>query len=167
MSCIDVTETSVDTADREITLDLPRFGTCTYRESEVLNFPWGLPGFGSLRRFIALNLAGQEKFVWLQSLDDPSIALPTADPWAIFPDYEPQLPPYAVASLEIARPEEFVVLSVVVVTAGAAEMTMNLLAPVVVNLRTRIGRQVMLETGGYSVQAPIPRKAAAPAPAGA
>ena len=163
MSCIDVTETIVDTADREITLELPRFGTCTYRESEVLTFPWGLPGFGSLRRFIALNLAGQEKFVWLQSLDDPAIALPTADPWAIFPDYEPQLPHYATASLEIARPEDFVVLSVVVVSPGAAEMTMNLLAPVVVNLQTRIGRQIMLETGGYSVRAPIPRKATAPA----
>ena len=74
-----MTETIVKETDREITLDLPRFGTCTYRESEVLTFPWGLPGFGTLRRFIALNLAGQERFVWLQSLDDPAIALPTAD----------------------------------------------------------------------------------------
>jgi flagellar assembly factor FliW len=157
-----VTET-VETTDREISLDLPRFGSCSYRESEVLHFPWGLPGFGSLRRFIALNLAGQEKFVWLQSLDDHAIALPTADPWAIFPDYEPQLPHYATVSLEIARPEDFVVLAVVVVTPGAAEMTMNLLAPVVVNLRSRIGRQVMLETGGYSVRTEIPRTSATPA----
>ncbi|HEY4439342.1 MAG TPA: flagellar assembly protein FliW [Candidatus Elarobacter sp.] len=152
-----MTET-VETTDREITLNLPRFGTCSYRESEVLSFPWGLPGFGSLHRFIALNLPGQEKFVWLQSLDDHSVALPTADPWAIFPDYEPQLPHYATVSLEIAHPEDFVVLSVVVVTAGAAEMTMNLLAPIVVNLKSKVGRQVMLETGGYSVRQAIPRK---------
>jgi len=157
MSWSDVTET-VETADPEFTLDLPRFGVCTYRQSEVLAFPWGLPGFDSLHRFVALNLPGQEKFVWLQSLDDPSIALPTTDPWAIFPDYEPQLPYYATASLEIARPEDFIVLAVVVVTKGAAEMNVNLLAPIVVNLRSRIGRQVMLETGGYSVRTAIPRK---------
>ncbi len=54
-------------------------------------------------------------------------------------------------------------LCVVVVTAGAAEMTMNLLAPIVVNLRTRIARQVTLEAGGYSVRTPIPRKAPAAA----
>ena len=36
---------------------------------------------------------------------------------------------------------------------------MNLLAPVVINLVTRTGRQVTLETGGYSVRTPIPRKA--------
>jgi len=160
-----VTETIVETADREITLDLPRFGACTYRESEVLTFPWGLPGFATLHRFIALSLAGQERFVWLQSLDDPAIALPMADPWQIFDDYTPQLPPYATSSLALDRPEDFVTLCVVVVTAGAAEMTMNLLAPVVINLMTRTGRQVTLETGGYSVRTPIPRKD--PAPAGA
>jgi flagellar assembly factor FliW len=157
-----VTETIVDT-DRETTLDLPRFGTCTYRDSEVLTFPWGLPGFGSLRRFLALNLEGQEKFVWLQSLDDLSVALPTADPWQIFEDYAPQLPPYASSSLDVKRPEDFVTLCVVVVSPGAAEMTMNLLAPIVVNLRTRVGRQVTLETGGYSVRAEIPRTAPAAA----
>ena len=156
-----MTETIVKATDREITLDLPRFGTCTYRESEVLTFPWGLPGFASLRRFIALNLAGQERFVWLQSLDDPAVALPTADPWQIFEDYAPQLPPYATSSLELQRPEDFATLCVVVVSPGAVEMTMNLLAPIVVNLRTRVARQVTLETGGYSVQEPIPRKAPA------
>jgi flagellar assembly factor FliW len=155
-------ETIVET-DRETVIDLPRFGTCAYRDSEVLMFPWGLPGFGSLRRFIALNLEGQEKFVWLQSLDDPSVALPTADPWQMFADYTPQLPPYATSSLDIQRPEDFVTLCVVVVSPGATEMTMNLLAPIVVNLRSRVGRQVTLETGGYSVRAEIPRKAPAAA----
>ena len=152
-----MTETIVD-GDREITVELPRFGACTYRESEVLSFPWGLPGFASLHRFLALSLEGQEKFIWLQSLDDPSIALPTGDPWLIFPDYEPKLPPYATGSLDLQLPEDFVTLCVVVVSPGAAEMTMNLLAPIIVNIRTKVGRQVALETGGYSVRTPIPRK---------
>jgi flagellar assembly factor FliW len=153
----------VEPADRETTIELPRFGSFSYRESEVLTFPWGLPGFASQRRFVAINLEGQEKFVWLQSLDDVSVALPTGDPWQIFADYAPQLPHYASSSLEIQRPEEFVALCVVVVAPGAAEMTMNLLAPIVINLRTRIGRQIMLETGGYSVRTEIPRTAPAAA----
>jgi flagellar assembly factor FliW len=153
----------VEPADRQITLELPRFGSFSYRESEVLTFPWGLPGFASQRRFVAINLEGQEKFVWLQSLDDVSVALPTGDPWQIFGDYAPQLPPYASSSLDIQQPEEFVALCVVVVAPGAGEMTMNLLAPIVINLRTRIGRQIMLETGGYSVRTEIPRTAPAAA----
>jgi flagellar assembly factor FliW len=158
-----LTETTLEAADREITVDLPRFGTCTYRESEVLTFPWGLPGFASLRRFLALNLEGQQKFVWLQSLDDLTVAIPTADPWTIFSEYAPQLPPYAMSSLDLKRPEDFATLCVVVVSPGALEMTMNLLAPIIVNLGTRLGRQITLETGGYSVRTPIPRKAPAEA----
>ena len=39
-------------------------------------------------------------------------------------------------------------------------MTMNLMAPIVVNMRARKARQVMLENSGYSVREPIPRKTA-------
>jgi flagellar assembly factor FliW len=39
-------------------------------------------------------------------------------------------------------------------------MTMNLIAPVIVNLKTRRGRQIMLENSGYAVREPIPRKGA-------
>jgi flagellar assembly factor FliW len=144
------------------TLDLPRFGPCTFTESEVLTFPWGLPGFGNLRRFLALNLDDQEHFVWLQSLDDLKVALPTSNPFEIFPDYQPKLPEYAVSSLDLQKPDEFVFLGVIVIAPGAVDLTMNLLAPVIVNLRTRTGRQITLESSGYSVRTPIPRKTVAP-----
>jgi flagellar assembly factor FliW len=161
-----VTETlPEETIEIERTLEAPRFGTVTYRDSEVLTFPWGMPGFNHLRRFLALNLESSS-FVWLQSIEEPGIALPTADPWTIFADYAPRLPSYAVTSLELGGPDSFVTLCVVVVTAGAETMTMNLLAPIVVNLETRTARQVTLEGSQYSVREAIPRTAApTPAPA--
>ena len=148
----ETTQTSATT-----TVTFPRFGEISFAESDVLEFPWGLPGFPALRRWLALSLESQAGYVWLQSLDDPAVALPTADPWAIFADYDPKLPPYAVAALDIRDPGEFTLLCVVVVTKDAEELTMNLLAPIVVNLRTRQARQVMLENSSYSVRTPIPR----------
>ena len=146
-------------------IELPRFGTCTYRDDEVLHFAWGLPGFTYLRRFLALNLAGQERFVWLQSLDDPSIALPLTNPYDIFPYYDPKFSASALESLGIARADDFVVMCVCIVTKDAAEMSCNLLAPIVINLHERVGRQVTLEGSSYEVKTPIPRKpAASPAP---
>lgn len=141
------------------TVQLPRFGSFTYSETEVFEFPWGLPGFAHLRRFLALSLREQQNFIWLQSLDDLSFALPTADPWSIFPDYDPKMPAYATSALDLQKPDDFTILGVVVVSKDAAEMTMNLLAPVVVNLKTRRGRQIMLENPNYPVRQPIPRKA--------
>ncbi len=135
----------------------PRFGECTYLDSEVIEFPWGLPGFGHLRRFIVLQVADQPGFIWLQSLDDVQTALPLTDPWSLFDDYDPHLPQYAKIALSIEQPEDFVLLCVVVVSKNAEEMTVNLLAPIVINLKTRIGRQVMLESTTYSIRTPVPR----------
>ncbi|MDP9025228.1 MAG: flagellar assembly protein FliW, partial [Candidatus Eremiobacteraeota bacterium] len=65
---------------------------------------------------------------------------------------------YAAAALEIDSPSDFTLLCVLVVTDNADEMTMNLFAPVIINLRTRKGRQVVLENSGFSVRQPVPRK---------
>ncbi len=141
-----------------MTVATSRFGEVSFAESDVFEFPWGLPGFSEQKRFLALSLAEQPSFVWLQSLDDPKLALPAADPWQIFPDYEPRMPSYATEALAINDAEDFTVLCVVVVTSEAEEMTMNLMAPIVLNLKTRRARQVMLENSTYSVRTPIPRK---------
>lgn len=143
-----------------LTVPTTRFGEVSYAESELLTFPWGIPGFEDARRFLALSLDDQPHFVWLQSVDDPSLALPCSDPWQVFAEYEPRLPAYVVSALDLQNPDDFTILNVVVVTKDAQEMTMNLLAPVVVNLKTRRARQVMLENSGYSAREPIPRKAA-------
>ncbi len=149
------------------TVEFPRFGSFSYTESEVLAFPWGIPGFPALHSWLALTLPTQPNFVWLQSLDDIKVAIPTCDPYFVFESYDPRLPGYAVAALEIADPSDFTMLCVMVATAEAEEMTMNLMAPIVVNLKSRKARQVMLENSGYSIKERIPRKVASGATDGA
>ena len=160
---------SVVLSETDVTniIELPRFGECTYLDSEILVFPWGLPGFAHLRRFLALKAAPDDRFMWLQNLDDLSVALPIADPWLVFEDYAPQLPQYARAALALDETQEFAIQCVVVAAKDADEFTMNLLAPIVINLETRIGRQVPLENSNYSVRAAIPRLSAAVPPEGA
>jgi flagellar assembly factor FliW len=140
------------------TIDLPRFGEMTYAETDVIAFPWGLPGFPTSRRWLLLSLETQPGFVWLQSLDEVKTALPTIDPCLVFEDYDPKLPAYAFVALEVKDAADFTTLCVVVVTENAEEMTVNLMAPIIVNLRTRRARQVLLDNSSYSVREPIPRK---------
>jgi flagellar assembly factor FliW len=137
------------------TVDLPRFGTCTFNESEIFVFPWGLPGFENLRAFIVIQLETQDQIFWLQSLDDLNVALPMGDPWVFFPDYDPKLPSFARLSLDIQNAADFTLLAVMVGTDGGPTY-MNLMAPIVVNLKSRIGRQVPLETSRYTVAMEIP-----------
>jgi flagellar assembly factor FliW len=139
------------------TVATTRFGEVAVPEEDVFNLRWGLPGFGFLREFVILALEEQKPYVWLQSLERPEIALPMIDPWALFDDYDPTLPAVTAAVLEIERPDDFCLMCICVVGEEAKELTVNLLAPIVFNLRLRIARQVMVEDSEYSVRTPIPR----------
>jgi|SRR5579872_1347758 len=152
-------EPDASATDLPIEVESPRFGAISYTQSEIIRFPWGLPGFTSLRNWLALTLESQPSYIWLQSLDDLKVAIPTANPYHLFEDYDPKLPSYAAAALDIHSPSDFTLLSVLVVTAAAAEMTINLMAPIVINVHTWRARQVLLENSAYSVRTPVPRKA--------
>lgn len=159
---VDMTDSPTTT-----TVAFPRFGEFTYAESEVMNFPWGMPGFPTLRRWLVLQLDEQPNFVWLQSLENLEVAMPAADPFAIFERYDPALPAYTYLSLAIRDASDFTLLCVVIVGENAETMTMNLAAPIVLNLRTRNARQVMIDNDAdYSMRAPIPRKAQEPSTSG-
>ncbi|MBV8433055.1 MAG: flagellar assembly protein FliW [Candidatus Eremiobacteraeota bacterium] len=138
----------------------PRFGDFVYRESDVIEFPWGIPGFRDLHRWIFLTLESQPSFVWLQSLEDVYVSLPAANPWLIFEDYDPVVPAGAFAALNIRSADDFTYLCTVTVGPGATRMTMNLASPIVVNLRTRKAVQVTLGPSPYSNRETIPRRAA-------
>jgi flagellar assembly factor FliW len=143
-------------ADADVqTLHLPRFGTISYREDDLIVFPWGIPGFDHLKSFLVLSLPTQDHLLWLQSVEDLNVALPAADPWAFFPAYDPTLPAFARISLDLDKPEDFTILGLVV-APGDGSMFMNLMAPVIINLKSRIARQVALESSGYTVATPIP-----------
>lgn len=146
----------------KITVELPRFGECAYTDSEVISFPWGLPGFAGLRNFVVLSVPDETGFFWLQSLDDVNVALPLCDPHIVFDDYEAPLPTYALQSLELSAAEDFCALCVLVVPKDAVDMTINLVAPIIVNLKTRKGRQVTLENQRYDVRTLMPRKNTVP-----
>jgi flagellar assembly factor FliW len=145
------------------TVNLPRFGTCTFGESDIFVFPWGLPGFEHLRSFVVIQLETQDRILWLQSLEDLTVALPLGDPWTFFPDYDPKMPAFAQLSLALNNPEDFTILAVMVGTSGGPTF-MNLMAPIVMNLKSRVARQVPLEGTSYTVAMEIPGTAPATEP---
>jgi flagellar assembly factor FliW len=137
------------------TITPARFGTITYRDDDLIVFPWGIPGFDHLKSFLVVSVPGQDHMVWFQSIEDQSVALPAADPWLFFPSYDPRLPAFARVALDLDKPEDFTVLAIVA-APGDGTMFMNLMAPIIVNLRSRVARQIPLEQSGYTVAMPVP-----------
>ncbi|MGC9772867.1 flagellar assembly protein FliW [Fervidobacterium islandicum] len=131
-----------------------RFGELEIKDDEVINFPNGIPGFEQLRRFIILNTPETQPIQWLVSLEDENVAFPLIDPWLVMESYEVDLSKQDLDLLQVEDPSDLVVWSIVTIPIGKPEeATVNLKAPVVVNVKKGIGVQVILEK--YELKHPI------------
>ena len=128
---------------------------------ELFQLP-GLPGFPEARRFAARQHDGESAFAWLVCFDCDDLAFVIADPWSFVPDYAPELGARAFEAVDYAEGDPLQLVAIARVTADSA--TLNLAAPLLLNLRSRRGLQVILEKGDYSTRHVAVETAAAAAP---
>ena len=128
-----------------------RFGDHEVPVDRVLTFPDGLVGFPAARRFTLLEAARPgSPFRCLACLDLPDLGFVVCEPDVLWPGYLAELPlPAGVAAVEV------VVLAIVTVPDDPTAMTVNLMAPLVVEAGTRTGRQLVLDTGRFTTRQPI------------
>lgn len=132
-----------------------RFNTeLEFSDELVIRIPWGLPGFPDSQRFCILDMedAGSP-FKWLHDIDNTEVALLITDPYHFFSDYNPEIQKAVIDDLGIEKIEEdLMVFTIVKITKGGQEAFTNLRAPVIVNAKTRVARQVILEDDTYAVK---------------
>jgi len=135
------------------TAETGHFGSIRVEEDQVITLSPGLLGFPDLRRYLLMEHSQESPFLWLQCLDDPSLAFVVLDPVNIVPDYRPGPPEALLKQSEAQSPADLKVLVIVTIPPGRPQdMTANLMAPVVINLKTRRGKQLVLERSSYSHQ---------------
>ena len=145
--------------DRDTGESLQRFhsgklGWIEFRPEQVIEFVEGLLGFPDLRRYVLVDHR-KGVFMWLQSLEDPSLAFLVVDPWVFFPDYSPEIPDEDVEALELREPYNFSLFCLVTVPSDPRKMTVNLRGPVVVNLNNRRAKQVVVTNPEYPIRQPV------------
>src|SRR3954470_23985939 len=135
----------------KLTIDSSRFGSLEIPTAEVIEFPNGLIGLGG-RRYALVAGSEDGAFRWLHSLDDASMALPVANPWAFFGDYAVELSDSDSAA-RTTDPSEIDVWVTVRAGAALSDFYANLKAPIVV--AEGRGHQVINEAADFSVRAPL------------
>ena len=129
-----------------------RFGEVEYKEEDILFFPRGIPAFEDKHEWI---LAGSDDSAirWLQSLDDGDLALPVTSPDAIQSDYNARIPEDELKLVGSMNPADLALLIVVSIPELAPwDMTANLRAPILINIRTRKAVQVIALNEEYPVR---------------
>lgn len=118
-----------------------RFGTLEAPSADVLLFEQGLIGLRNCRRWIVLADAQNPALGWLQCLDDPDTALGVVSPRRFVPDYQLRVPRQELAPLGLASMRDAQVVAIV--SRHPEGLSLNLRAPLVINVESRTGRQVV------------------------
>ena len=129
--------------------------TRSVQDLPVIELVESMPGFPDDFRFELAHLDEEGVLGSLRSLDREGhqfLVVPTAH---FFPDYEPVVSDETVAALGIESVEDVLVLVIVHAGKTLADTTVNLRAPLLVNITTLKAAQVILDDSDQPVAASL------------
>ena len=131
-------------------------GEVEIKESEILSFNQGLPGFPQYKQFILLSLDADLPLALLQSTEEATIGFVVAFPFAFKQDYAFDLSEEDKEDLNIEKEEEVLTYTIVTLQETFADSTINLLAPIIINTNKKLGKQIVLQDSkAYPLRFPI------------
>lgn len=141
------------------TLASRRLGECSYDDNDRLTFPSGLPGYEHLREFALVQPDPEVPLSVLQSAEDPDVSFVVTSPFLFYSDYQFDLAKPYRDKIEFQDGDDVNDLRIYTILSlrePFPHSTMNLLAPVVIHARKRIGVQAVLQGVPYTTRHPLP-----------
>jgi flagellar assembly factor FliW len=128
------------------------FGELKIDPEDIYDFANGIPGFEEHQRFIIIQPDPDMQFCYIQSVEESKLAFLVCNPFLFYVNYDFQLTETNQQELNIEAEEDVAVWSVVTVDRSSNEITLNLLAPIVVNIRSKRGKQIILHESNYQIK---------------
>lgn len=131
------------------------FGEIDLTEDKIITLDNGLMGFENYKKYTILydsGADGQPNISWLQSVEEPGLALPVISPFLVKPDYNPVVEDEVLKPLGELNEENLAIFLVLTVPSRPEEVTANLKAPVIINADTRQGCQIIVENKDYVIK---------------
>jgi flagellar assembly factor FliW len=122
-------------------------------EKKIIRFEHGLPGFAESKRYIIITDDNPESvYCWLQSVDDSDIALVIIDSFHAMPNYDPLVEEEELKELGEVDISDIAVFNVAVIAKDIYKSTINLKAPIIINEKTWLGKQIVVNNDEYEVR---------------
>lgn len=129
-----------------------RFGEIEVPEECIIDFDGGVPGFPNETQYALFPYEPESPFSIMQSITNPDLTFLLADPYRFYNDYAFELDDEIAAQMGFSGDNPPHVYTVATMRDKLEQMTVNLLAPIVINWPKRIGAQIIIENKYYSVQ---------------
>ncbi len=133
-------------------LSTTRFGNVEVADDSVVTFTQPIIGFQEFRRFVLLPGPEDSAVVWLQSTESADLAFLLMNPKDVVPDYRAKLGQHELAELAVTSADELDIYTILVVSDDVSKVRTNLKAPVLLNIKQRLGKQTVLERSDYPIQ---------------
>lgn len=129
------------------------FGEINIPNENVITFENGIPGFKENTKYVIINDEEEDSpFCWLQSIESLDLAFAMINPYLVHENYAPNFPKSELEKLGEGTQEDYSVLSIVIIPEDIEQMRTNLMAPVVINLKTKKAMQIITEGDNYPVK---------------
>ncbi|HAA74436.1 TPA: flagellar assembly protein FliW [Candidatus Latescibacteria bacterium] len=139
-------------ADEVVRFTHTRFGELETTQDKIISFPDGLPGFECFKEYALFEDPASEPFQWFLSIESQELGFVVINPLYLWPDYDPKISKDDLKSLEISKPEEILIYSIVTLSDDPSHVTVNLSGPILINTTNRRARQLALLDDRYTTK---------------
>lgn len=132
---------------------LPYADEIEIAEEEMITFTQGPPAFEEYTKFFIIDPEEEDyPFKLLQSAEEESLSFILTDPFIFKPDYDFMIDEETLQELEIEGPSDVAVFVILVIPDKVEDISANLAAPVIINAKKRLARQVILDEPEYQTR---------------
>lgn len=126
-------------------------------EQDILTFEHGLLGLEEERKFVLLPIDADLPLAILQSVERPEIGFVIAYPFAFKKDYSFDISEDDLEQLHLEKEEDVLLTySIVTMKDTFQDSTINLLAPLIINIEKKCGKQIVLQDNkSYPLRYPM------------
>ena len=129
-----------------------RFGELQVNKEDIITFSEGVLGFEKLKQFFVVDPGDSTLILWMQSIEDSEIAFPIIEPKIFKPDYVAKLLPADMASVDLEALSDAKIYRILTIPSNITEMSANLKAPIVINNKKKVAKQIVLQDSKLSVK---------------
>ncbi|HBF4292309.1 TPA: flagellar assembly protein FliW [Clostridioides difficile] len=117
----------------------------------------GILGFENLKEYELLDIENEDILKEFNSTEEDCIGFIVVSPFEIIKEYEIVLNQETIEKLEVKSPNDIMLLNIITVGQTLEESTVNIKAPIVINVRNNCGMQIILQDEEYSIWHPLLR----------
>lgn len=134
------------------TIETIKIGKINYSEDDIIIFKQGIPGFEDENEFIIYKEDNDNPFAYLQSINNSSLTFMITNPFLFYSDYQFELDETSKEELNIKNQEDVNVWGLISLSDEIKNTTINLKAPIIVNVNSKIGKQYILHNLEYQTK---------------